>query len=312
MAILRSVLYASLFSYPLTLPELRRTLLERIQDEAGLLRVYGSSPRLRQLIELRDGFFFPRGRGSWIDERRRRRDRSLALLQRNRGLLKVVCALPFVRMVALSGSVAALNAERDADLDIFAVTSGHHAWSVTLAIVVLAKLARRRRVLCANFVMADTSLTLERQDLFSASQIIQLRPLMGDDALRDFVAANGCVTRFYPNSPDVEAPAYRLPIAAGTRRLKRWLEGVLEIPSRPIEALCRTVYGGYLRRQAAAWQSPGEVRLSMDCLKLHSRSHRATILRRFDQLCQETLNGLRSAEEMIPSARIVDRQAVNT
>lgn len=312
MAILRSVLYASLFSYPLTLPELRRTLPERVQDEAGLLRVYGSSSKLRQLIEHRDGFFFPCGRGAWIDERRRRRVRSLALLERNRALLKVICALPFVRMVALSGSIAAFNADRDADLDIFAVTSGRHAWSVTLAIVVLAKLARRRRVLCANFVMTDASLTLEHQDLFSANQIIQLRPLIGDDTLRDFVAANSCVTRFYPNSPDMEAPSYALPLSPGTRRLKAWLEAVLDIPSRPIEALCRSAYGAYLRRQAASWQSPDEVRLSADCLKLHSRSHRANILGRFDGLCREALNAVRSAEEMIPSARIDARQAVNT
>ena len=40
---------------------------------------------------------------------------------------------------------------------------------------------------------------LDQQDLFSASQIIHLKPLVGEDTFRRFVAANPFVSRFYPN-----------------------------------------------------------------------------------------------------------------
>src|SRR6185503_3377635 len=112
---------------------------------SAILRTYRASVRLAGLVEYREGFFFPRGSGAWIQERRRRREFSLSLLERNRWMLKVICAIPFVRLVALSGSVAALNADPKADLDLFLVTKGGHAWSVTLAVVLLARLARRRR-----------------------------------------------------------------------------------------------------------------------------------------------------------------------
>src|SRR5256885_5896894 len=151
------------------------------------------------MIEHRDDLFFPRDRGALIGERRLREARSRAFLGVHKRLLSVICALPYVRMVALSGSVAHLNLERGADLDIFVVTRGPRVWSVTVAIVLLAKLMRRRQTLCANFVIADGALGLEQQDLFTANQVIHLKPLSGDDVFAELVAANPFVRRYYPN-----------------------------------------------------------------------------------------------------------------
>ena len=102
-------------------------------------------------------------------------------------------------MVALSGSIAHLNLEGNGDLDLFIVTSGRRVWSTTVLIVILAKLLRRRRSLCANFVIADSKLELRQDDLFTASQIVHLKPLVGRDVFLQFVAANPFVRSFYPN-----------------------------------------------------------------------------------------------------------------
>ena len=78
-----------------------------------------------------------------------------------------------------------------------------------------------------------------------------------------------------------EAPALRLDQRPGTARLKSVVEQVCRIPAAAIEILCRRAYTWHLRRRAAFWQSPGQVRLEPDCLKLHTRSHRRSILDRF-------------------------------
>ncbi len=85
--------------------------------------------------------------------------------------------MPFVRMVALSGSLAHLNAEGSADLDLFVITAPHRVWSVTVATVVLSKLLGWRKRLCMNYVVSERALAIEPQDLFSANQIIHLRPV---------------------------------------------------------------------------------------------------------------------------------------
>ena len=291
LAILRTVLYSSLFEYPLTLEELRRTLLESVQSEVDILRTYEGSLPLRRLVEMRDGVFFPRGRRAWVAQRRQRELRSLAFLQRHRPFLWLLCACPFVRLVALSGSIAALNADHRADLDLFVITKGPRAWTITLGGIALARLMGCRRAVCLNFILSDDRLVLEQQDMFAANQIIQLRPLAGaDEAYHEFLSANPFVRRFYPNfDPSATQSPVAVQLGPFVRRLKRAAERLLDGPSRLLEAFSRFVYGSHLHRRAATWSSPSQVRLHSSCLKLHTRSHRQGILERFDALCRTML-----------------------
>ena len=288
LAIARSVIYASLFDYPLTLEQLHQTLLESDQTIQQILATYTSSEMLQTMVEYREGFLFPRGRRALLSERRLREARSCAFLSRHRRLLRLVCALPYVRMVALSGSIAHLNLEGDGDLDLFIVTRGRRVWSVTVAVVILAKLMRQRRTVCANFVVADSQLTLEQQDLFTANQVIHLKPLVGQDVFRELLAANPFVARFYPNFQPPASSLQPRPSSA-LARLKSLIEAVFRAPSLLMELACRHAYGSYLRRRAGSWRSPEQVRLQADCLKLHTRSHRRSILERFDCAVREAV-----------------------
>ncbi len=300
LAIARSVIYASLFDYPLTLEQLRRTLIESDQTAPEILAVYDGSALLRQMIEYREGFFFPAGRRDLAEERFLREARSRDFLRRHDRLLRVLCALPFTRLVALSGSIAHLNLESGGDLDLFIVTRGRRVWTVTVAVLLVAKLLRRRRIVCANFVVADTHLTLEQQDLFTANQVISLRPLIGAELWDRFLAANPFIARLYPNGVTPPGRVDGIGRAAGRSRVKALLEILLTVPSPLVESLCRRMYAWHLRRRAGSWRSPDQVSLRSDYLKLHTRSHRRSVLARFDAAVD---TALRQAElERAPRA----------
>ncbi len=147
-AILRTVLYSSLFEYPLTLRELRLSLLESLQDESSILEHYRSSKALQRVLDFRRNHFFLRGRDDLPEERRRREAGSQSLLKENRRLLTLICAIPYTRMVALSGSAAHLNLDGEGDVDLLIITRGKRVWSVVLATLILTKLLRRRRIIC--------------------------------------------------------------------------------------------------------------------------------------------------------------------
>jgi hypothetical protein len=290
LAIARSVLYAALFDYPLTLAQLRQTLIESAHTATEILSTYARSGALQAAIEFREGFFFPRGRADLIAERRRREAASRIFLQRHRTLLRLIAAMPYVRMVALSGSIAHLNLDGDGDLDLFIVTRGEHVWSVTVAAIVLAKLMRKRRTLCANFVLADSALSLGQGDLFTASQIVHLKPIVGGGMFREFVAANPFVARFYPNFHANERLAAGFTESRLIEALRRSVEAVCAAPAAAAEALCRRAYGAYLSHRAASWQSPQQVRMERRCLKLHTQSHRDVVLARFDRAVGDALD----------------------
>jgi hypothetical protein len=203
-------------------------------------------------------------------------------------LLRLIAALPFVRMAALSGSIAHLNLERAAISTSFSSHAGHgygargHGRRV-------AKLLRRRATLCANFVVADSALAFDQEDLFTASQVINLRPLAGDDTYRRIVQCNPFVARLLPELSRVEHRRLQVPSAArrasgqGLRRVRP----VRAVAAR--RACLRVVYRAYLRRRAATWESPEQVVLGDTVLKLHTKSHRSEILSRFADSVDEAL-----------------------
>ena len=159
IAIARSVIYASLFDYPLTLEQLHHSLIESDQTRAGDsrgLRRQRAAAAISSSIATDSSSRWgaatssPSGAGA-----RRAAD---AFLAQHRLALRLICALPFTRLVALSGSIAHRNLEPDGDLDLFIVTRGPRVWTVTVMLLVLTKLLRRRRTICANFVLADSHL----------------------------------------------------------------------------------------------------------------------------------------------------------
>jgi hypothetical protein len=198
LSVLRAVTYAALFDYPLTLRQLRDSL-DVVADEDAIVRWWKTGPLLQATVDYRDGLFFPRRRADLALTRARREAFSRQMLERDRRILSFVSAMPFVRMVALSGSLAHLNAEGVADLDLFVITSANRVWSVTLTILIVARLLGWRRRLCLNYVISEQRMAIEPADLFSANQIIHLRPVAGPRTYRKFLDANLFVSRCYPN-----------------------------------------------------------------------------------------------------------------
>ena len=278
LAFLRSVTYASLFDYPLTLPQLHASLVQVRADAPAVASWWRDSEFLRATVEHRDNLYFPAGRDELLQTRTRREALSRDLLGREHRVLWLVAHMPFVRMVALSGSLAHLNAERSADLDLFVITSPGRVWSVTLSVLVIARLLGCRKRMCLNYVISERAMTIEPADLFSANQIIHLRPIVGHDVFERFVNANPFVRTFYPNfDPGNQASKPRVPSP------RPFLERVLPFGAgHALESMARAIYGWHLKRRASTWQSIDQVRLDMECLKLHTSSHRASTLEAFE------------------------------
>jgi hypothetical protein len=306
MAVLRSVTYAALFDYPLTLAQLQASLIEVRADADTVASWWSDSELLQATIDHHDGWYFPAGRRDLIETRARREALSRGLLDRDRAILSFVGAMPFVRMVALSGSLAHLNAETSADLDLFMITTPHRVWSVTVTLLVIAKLCGWRKRMCLNYVISEHALRVEPADLFSANQIIHLRPLTGSRLFARFVDANVFVRGWYPN--------FAAPAGNDQRRsmLQRALEGVLSVGVAPaLERGARALYGWHLARRSASWQSRDQVRLEPECLKLHTSSHRAAALERYERAVAAALERAAAAANSAAPERSQFRPALS-
>ena len=301
-AFLESVLYAAVFDYPLTLEQLHEALIGVRATKEDLTRWYSESCALQAAIEFGDGYFFPRGRRDLLEVRQAREFISRSALTELRKPLALVLRLPFVRMVAISGSLAHLNASGAADLDLFLITKANRVWGVTTTLLVLARLLGWRRKLCLNYVISERQLGVEPHDLFAANQIVHLRPLCGEDVYRRFIAANPFVSNLYPNFVP-RAAASSGPAELSPRKRKLF-ETVLDWTVAPLyEEACRVAYGWYLRRRSSSWQSHDQVRLEPECLKLHTSSHRQRVMEQFAVAVAEADRVTREAILHAPSVQ---------
>jgi hypothetical protein len=182
--------------------------------------------------------------------------------------------MPFVRMIAFSGSTAHRNMTTTADVDLFLITEDGKLWATYLVAMVWAKMKGLRKTLCMNYMISDAALPLFEHDAFTAQQIASLKPIYGKKTYDRFIAANPFVARWFPNfDPALHREAYQ---EIPESNLKTRLEAFLRMgPVQVFDRFSRYVLGRYLSKKI----SPGsDVQLDRRHLKLHFQSHKKTVL----------------------------------
>lgn len=257
-SILLTVLYADLFDYALT----RAELLERlIGTTASPARVEAATCRLCARYLFTEGEFVVwKGREGLIELRHVRRRAASGLWEGARRYGTWLARLPFVRMVAVSGSLALENAEPESDVDLFCITEANRLWLARLFIVPLSRLtrlfpARFPLYLCPNYILSTSALGVPDRNLFTAHEVTQAVPLWGRHTFRSFLAANAWVAEYLPHRSRRRSSADRL-LASSRPVLARALEKLLRGPVG--DALNRLVHGlfvSFYRRRAerAGW-----------------------------------------------------------
>jgi hypothetical protein len=249
-----------LFQYPLSADELRERLFEVRIDEktfdAALKSLgYEPDPKL-------------------IATRMEREKVTARAIQEVRPHLRTLAWMPFVRMIAFSGSTAHGNMTTTEDVDLFIVVEDGKLWAMFLWAVLWAKAKGLRKRLCMNYLISDAALPLFEHDVFTAQQAASLKPIYGKVVYDRFIAANPFITRCFPN---FEPLSHREAFAEiEPRKSKRWVETVLRFGTiQVLERFSRFVLGRYLRRKIRA---DSDVQLDRRRLKLHLHSHKQAVL----------------------------------
>ncbi len=256
-AVLRTLLYADVFNFPMTEAEIHHFLIGRAATRGEVRTALDDSPWLARRVERVNGYCAVRGRTATGTQRHDRDRVSSALWPVARRYGRIMAHLPFVRMVALTGALAVRNAShRHDDIDFLLVTVPGRVWIARAFAVALVRLARLWGVsLCPNYVLAETALLQSRQDLFVAHELAQMVPLAGFPIYRAMRAANGWSQAMLPNAWE---PFYAEPDAR-PRGLGRLVQRIGEILlSGPLgDRLEAWEQRRKLRKFQGEWHKPG-------------------------------------------------------
>ena len=196
-AIQATIAYADLFDFPLEPEEVWRDL---IGIAAGGTRSGRPSTRWRFRVSWRSMDRTSSCRAGWTWRRPGRSGADAARLwpvaRRLGGLIGL---LPFVRMVAATGSLAADNPDAAADLDYLIVTAPvGSGWSAPWRWRSCVSPAGKDPV-CPNYLLTTRALTLDHQDLFTAHELLQAVPVFGRAVYREMLDQNSWSARWLPN-----------------------------------------------------------------------------------------------------------------
>ena len=194
--VLETLAYSDVFDYPLTAEEVHRAL----PHPATLQDVTASLEGLGEHVTAAGPYFALAGRAELVATRERRGAASRALVRRADAYGRVIAALPFVRMVGLTGSLAVDNAEAGDDVDYLVVTAPGRVWlarAMTMLVVRFAAL--RGLMLCPNYILAESALVLPQRDLYTARELLQTRPIAGEAVFDRMLRENAWCRGLLPN-----------------------------------------------------------------------------------------------------------------
>lgn len=211
-------------------PERRTLTLRDVEEAVGELVAAGQ-------VGTRHGFYFFPGRGQLVEQWIEKHARSQEKWKRLRRIVWWWQAIPFLRGVAGTGSLAFDNANVTSDLDVLVIAAPNRVWTVRFFLTVLLDLFRLRRRpqgptrdrVCLNHYLAEDALAFPYRSLYTAMEYARLVPLLGEEVCWRFRAANRSWMETYLVRvlPDTVAHLKTLPPSRVLRALQRAVEALL-------------------------------------------------------------------------------------
>lgn len=280
-AILKTLVYADLFDYPLSSEEIVRYLtvpapprtVQRLLDDSAADGAVNRS----------NGFFTLPGRDELVPLRERRERIAREKWPAARRYARWIARLPFVRMIAVTGTLAVKNVEPADDIDLFVVTAAGRLWLCrAFVILVVRAAALAGHELCPNYFLSERELSITDHSFFSAREVAQMVPLYGADTYWRMREFNSWIDDYLPhaagtpNSMSIfrlgkrERAVKQATECALSGRLGTWLE-TWEM-QRKIRKFSRR-----------AQTEGGSVVFTPDCCKGHFDHHDETIMQLFEE-----------------------------
>ncbi len=200
-AVLQTLLYSDIFDFPLTAHEVHRYLSGRTATYDEIVKTLNEDSRIIK----KDNFYALRGRDEIVSLRKQRESRSKKLMPFALKYGRILGYFPFVRMVALTGSLAVMNVSKNADLDYMVITHPGRLWTARAFVLLFNRLTRLvGHTICPNLLVSEIALEWGRHDLFSARELCQMIPIAGMDVYRKLMKANVWIQEFLPNAEIVQ------------------------------------------------------------------------------------------------------------
>ena len=221
-SVFHTLAYADVFDYPLTVHEVYRYLASTKTSLEHLTQTLANETLFSKI----DEYFTLRGREQIVEIRKRRAKIAARLWGKATRYGRIMAMLPFVRMVAVTGSLAMNNTDEGKDIDYMIVTAPGHLWTCRALSLLVVRFAKLEGIhLCPNYLVTTNSLELKEHSLYVAHELAQMIPLSGLKVYSEIRRLNDWLVDYLPNA--LMAP--EMPPGVRPVQKRSMIQKVLEI-----------------------------------------------------------------------------------
>jgi predicted nucleotidyltransferase len=129
--------------------------------------------------------------------------RAEKMLKTARKISRILIQFPYVRGVAVSGSLSKNYADENSDIDLFIITTANRLWIARTMMHLFKKLTflvNKQNFFCMNYYIDEQGLEIIEKNIYTATEIVTLIPMEGTCKFDDFFAANAWTANYLPNA----------------------------------------------------------------------------------------------------------------
>ena len=226
-SVFHTLAYSDVFDYPLTAGEVYCYLTSMTASLEEVTQTLADETLFTRV----GNYFTLRGREEIARTRKRRAEVANQLWPKAARYGRIIAMLPFVRMVAVTGSLSMNNTAEDQDVDYLIVTAPNRLWLCRALSILVARFAKLEGVtLCPNYLVTTNALELQERSLYVAHELAQMIPLSGMEIYYRMCRLNRWVADFLPNAAFMPERFQVVKPVQTPARLQRALEILLSLP----------------------------------------------------------------------------------
>lgn len=198
--ILSTLAYYDIFTYPLRKREIwlfLQNLYDHTEFEIALQALVDNS----SIFKL-DEFYSLQNTYAIVNRRITGNNKAQQLLQTAEKVSSLLSGFPFVRGIAVSGSLSKNFADDRSDIDLFIITSPNRLWLARTLLHCFKKLTflvNKQHFFCMNYFVDEDHLEIAEKNIYTATEIATLIPLQGNTVFEKFYTRNAWIKMYLPN-----------------------------------------------------------------------------------------------------------------
>jgi predicted nucleotidyltransferase len=197
--ILKTLGYFDLFQYPLTRDEICRFHADEVPHSV-IFTALEELVKDRSVFKL-DEFFSLKNDFSAVHTRRNGNILAIKQMKIAGRVARLLSTFPYVKGIAVSGSLSKNFANEKTDIDFFIVTATNRLWIARTFMHLYKKLTfltGRQHWFCMNYYVDEAGLEITEKNIFTAMEIVTLVPMQGKSSLDNFNSTNDWVKKYFP------------------------------------------------------------------------------------------------------------------